>query len=293
MKQRVDLIAEQLDSFFQIARYTSLDTSFSKRISMFDSKIQQRIQPDFRQSCNGLMLKSSETISCIAATCFLCDEFVAELRDTHITDTFVVTHHMMDIDAGTPGLWNAKGFFALSAESFNWLEANRISIYVLHLPLDANASEINTHAALCRRLSMTPMGTLLYRPGYEMGYTVSVPKSLYEIAKMRFARTVSFGQLPPSPRCVAVLAGMVSSATMLEEISRCGCELLICGDVLLRQDTPRTREVVEWLHGQRLSILCLSHKETEEPALWELLDWLCRRFAPLPALFLRGGIRWK
>ena len=290
-------ISDYLDSMFQVAVYGDLDTSFSARMHYFPKDIISGISPLFLSRYNGLMMENSDEITEVVASCFLSDDIVDELKTLRISNALLICHHMLDIDAGQPGFWSARGFSAISLESFEYLQKNRISVYILHLPLDANQSKINTHKSFCNRLGLFPQMELLYRNGFTMGYLANGSPSWPMTATQCFSSKLVYGNISNDVKSfdspVAVLAGMVSSTSMLDEIVATGCSCLVCGDVLLRQRTKRAEDIARWLESTPLPIVCLSHKETEEPALEDLLTHINRIFPTIPTRFLRGGLQWK
>lgn len=289
-------LSAYLDSMFQVAVYGGLDTSFSKRMHLFPEEVLSAISPLFLSRYNGLMLENCDEITGVAASCFLSDDAVDELRARNADRTLLICHHMLDIDAGQPGTWNARGFSAISAESLAYLKEKNISVYILHLPLDANRSPINTHLSLCRRVGLRPQRDLLTRDGFTMGFLARGGPGWMAAAKRAFPASFVCGQ-DGGPQqdggSAAVLAGMVSSVSMLEEIAETGCSCLVCGDVLLRQRTERAEHILRWLEAASLPVICFSHKRTEEPALEDLLTHLKRSFPALSACFVRGGSQWK
>lgn len=290
-------ISDYLDSMFQVAVYGDLDTSFSARMHYFPRDVILNISPLFLSRYNGLMMENSDNITEVVTSCFLSDDIVDELRTRRISNALLICHHMLDIDAGQPGTWNARGFSAISSESFAYLQKHGISVYILHLPLDANESKINTHLSFCNRLGLFPQTELLHRHGFTMGYLVNGSPLWHVTAERIFSSKIVYGKFVNDVEHfdapIAVLAGMVSSTSMLEEIVTTGCSCLVCGDVLLRQRTKRAEDISKWLKYTPLPIVCFSHKETEEPALKDLLTHINRIFPTIPTRFLRGGLQWK
>lgn len=290
-------LSDYLDSLFHVTLYDNMDTSFSAKIHYFSQEIISDILPSFLKRYNGLMLENSKEISFVTAACFLSDEIVNELKTNQMKNVLLICHHMLDIDAGQPGNWNAKGFSAISVESFTYLKNNGISVYILHLPLDANQSKINTHLSLCNRLGLIPQQDMLRRNGYTMGYLAQANSHWLSVAEENFSLKLIFGDflenslLADAP--IAILAGMVSSVSMLEEIRNTGCSCLVCGDVLLRQKTKRAEDISQWLTTTPFPILCFSHKATEEPALKDLLKHVNELFPAIPTTFLSGESTWK
>ena len=293
---KITVLTEYLDFLFHIDLYKRSDYSFLKRIQCVPDSIRFEFVPTFFERCNGLMLKNSDMVSTVIVSCFLSDDVIDALRAKQLGNALLICHHMFDIDSGLPGLWNARGFLMISSESFFYLKNNGISVYILHLPLDANNSIINTHLSLCRCLRLRPERDLLYREGYTMGYLVAPNLQWLSAADDYFFSKLIFGNLVErlsSPDFVAVLAGMVSSIATLEEIASSGCSYLLCGDVILRQRTKRAEEIFQWLMTTPIPIVCFSHKESEEPAMKELLKHIQQRFPGLSTLFLKGTLQWK
>lgn len=291
-------MTDWLDRLYRINCISGLDRSFSKRMHLFDRQIRDQMQKDFLERYNGLMLCGEDDMQRVLFSCFLSDAVVQELVREQCGPALLVTHHMLNIDAGRPGRYDAKGYCALGIDSFLQLKKRGVSVYVIHLPLDCDHFAINTHRALCNKLDLTPREPLLERTSYQMGYLATGDSFLYQKIRNNFDQCVCYGAAPPSSAAlkgatVGILSGMISTPAMLAEIVQKGCRLCICGDALLRNNTIRCKEMEQCLQNSPISFLCLSHKQSEEPALLELMNLTAKTFPGLQTEFIRGGLAWQ
>lgn len=295
---KIEKIVGFLDEMYNLNLVDIVDISCSKRVNTIHKAILNDVEPVFKKRCNGLCFQNGKEIREIYFSCFLSDFLVDWLREADVSEAMIITHHMFDIDAGEPGGYEAKGYSFVSLESYQWLKKSNISVYVLHLPLDMNANSINTHKALCNKLGLSPIKDLLNYEGYRMGYIAKSTANLYSSVKVGFKRFINLGRPLPLEgdlvgQTVSVVAGMISSTSMIDVIAESGTALCICGDVLLRTNTERMKNMENHIRVSHFPFLCISHQWTEVPVLLELKNVLQIQFPDIHMHVVMGEDRWK
>lgn len=254
------------------------DASMQKRRALIDCTVESFLSTQFLDQMNGAVFRAKDDRVCsvIACSVFL-DKICVDtlLKQEEKRNIFLLTHHFFDIDCGRPGTDSGRGFSMVDAEALRELYLRGIQICSVHLPLDLNQSPVNTHRAFARRLGLLPEDDLLDYPFGKMGYVVRSTEAFRNCFSGLFPEVVSYGKILPAEEPetgIAVVAGMISSPEMLKKIEVRGCKILICGDVLLRNGSERTRQMEAYLQQTSLSIYCVSHYQSEFWALKELAE---------------------
>lgn len=273
------------------------DASMQKRRALIDCTAESFLSAQFLDQMNGAVFhaKDDRVCSVIACSVFL-DKICVNtlLKQEEKRNIFLLTHHFFDIDCGRPGTDSGRGFSMVDAEALRELYLKGIQICSVHLPLDLNQSSVNTHRAFARRLGLFPEDDLLNYPFGKMGYVARSTEAFWDHFSGLFPEVVSYGKMLPAEEPetgIAVVAGMISSPEMLKKIEERGCKILICGDVLLRNGSKRTRQMEAYLQQTSLSIYCVSHYQSEFWALKELAE---RVAGPeMETLLIYDGKLWK
>lgn len=289
-------IVNYLNDMYSLDSFEESDNSISKRFSLFPTCIYNSFEKDFITRSNGLLFNNGEEVQSIVFACFLSNFIWKSLEESNLRDAIIITHHIYDIDAGDPFGGVGEGFSTISAEFFQWLRAHRISAYALHLPLDMNEKLINNHNSFCEKLCIKITNSLLDFKRYTMGYLGEIEYCDFCNIRKIFKRVATYGKSLPERETynVAVLAGMISSVEMLKEISTHSIDVLICGDVLLRNGSERMRIIERYLFEEcPYHIICVSHQWSEEIGLLKLMNHLEDNIKDVMFYFVNGEDRWK
>lgn len=247
------------------------DSSMLRRRPLIGMRSEKVMRTEFLKKMNGIVFdKEFDSVDTVIFSAFLDERCVSYIETFPREEKILlITHHFFDMDCGTPGKNNGRTFSFLEYERLIRLYDRNVQICSIHLPLDVNSSRINTHAALCRKVwKMTGRDLLKYSFG-NMGYEIEgvqlIPpeKEFHQIAEYGCGAN-------PAHNKIAVVSGVISNAEMLQTMVRRGCGVCICGDVLVRNQSERTREMEKFLNTLPMSVYCISHYQSEIPALEEM-----------------------
>ncbi len=265
------------------------DSSGLKRINRIPENIRSLLSNEFLALANGLFFNLEDRdIDTVVFSVFLdqnCLNYV--LNQLNGKRALIVVHHFFDIDCGYPDKRLGSDTFFAESELYKRLYANEIQICVFHLPLDINSSEINTHKSFLENLwgsAQNPKSPIYTFPFGELGYYLSLGKEALSFVE-HFDEILYFGKQYESCEDaiqslkslsdrrllkVAVWAGMTSSTDILKEVENQKCDFCICGDVIIRNQSSRSAEVLNYLNNMPLTVFCVSHYQSELFALKDL-----------------------
>ena len=77
------------------------------------------------------------------------------------------------------------------------------------------------------------------------------------------------------------------------ELESLGFDNLVCGDVLVRTGGQRYIDTQKTVSDSQLSILCVSHLKSEQPAVKAMAEAMGRAFPSVEVLYLPEYTGWK
>ncbi len=274
------------------------DHSMRKRRNLIEKTAERMFSQEFLEGMNGTVFPcvQDREYSVIACSVFLDDVCVKNLLSQQKEQNiFLLTHHFFDIDCGRPGTCSGTGFSMINIEKLRQLYDRGVQICSIHLPLDVNKSVVNTHRALTEQLGLVPEKDLLEYPFGTIGYMVNGSMFSEKQLRKMFPDTISYGNVDQKldlSKKIAVIAGMISSTEMLQRVEKQNCGILICGDVLLRNGSRRTKQIEEYISQTSLKIYCISHYQSEFWALKRLTELVAGCSDMLPLLIYDKEL-WK
>ena len=264
-------IINMLDETFNIREHIGKDTSFVKRISdYFNNHLISRFEHGFVGNCNGPMILGSALIERIYGATFLSDGTLVELIKQNPENSLLIVHHPLDIEGGINDL-DFIGYRAVSSNLLlSYIEKGG-NVYSLHLPLDVNKYEINTHSAFLKYLSLqhNEISPLLTINNHEYGYMLNIEatptEDIIDLIDKRCPRYLQYGASIDATKItrIGLLAGMISSLEQLRQIENIDCDLCICGDLFIRDGSKRYLDLHRAVSESNTSFICLSHNISE------------------------------
>jgi putative NIF3 family GTP cyclohydrolase 1 type 2 len=133
--------------------YAQLESDFITR-DMTDTwakymgEIEECISFNFKERSMGLVCDFTNEINKVYSAMFPTKEILQSIIDDGATDAMLFMHH--------PSIWDirrAKPFYQMDKKLLEKFKVNRISIYILHVPLD-NFSEYSTSKTLADALDI-------------------------------------------------------------------------------------------------------------------------------------------
>ena len=132
---------DTLDKDFEITKYKDEWGAFLE--------FNEFINPDFKERYIGVMLNNSDEIKKVYTSTFPDNIILEEILKRNETDVLLFSHHAMGYDPTREDFL----FYNIPVEYLKELKARRISLYVLHLPLDKNGI-YSTSMSLARVLQL-------------------------------------------------------------------------------------------------------------------------------------------
>lgn len=220
---------------------------------------------DFDGAFNGLQFENSGAVSAIATAV---DAGIAEIElASDLGANLLLVHHGMFWDPPVPVV-------GPSYRKIKILVDNDISVYSVHLPLDAH-DEVGNNVLIAKALGLKKMGRCFPcgKDGIGIGVLAAGPRggvrTLSSRLKKLFPDTykeILFGSSNPGK--IAVCSG--SCSDVLKDMPGLGVDTLVCGE--LRQKCfPLAREL-------RLNLFPCGHYATERFGIAALGEVLADRF---------------
>jgi len=223
-------IVADLDSRFQVDRFEP-DMPFSQLVPEAYQgtgvALEEYLEPDFLKTFHGLMVRGGQAMNKVFSMVFLSDEMLQKVASQNVKDCLLFSHHPLMMET------SSRGFLPLSESWFPFLRENRVSIYVLHTPLDVH-SEISTTRALCRDIGVDVKGSWCPDPEGSTGLWGAVPKPasmssfLEKVRRSTEVSELQFIENRSEVMTVAVRPGGVNAEEILEAQSL-GCDTLVTG----------------------------------------------------------------
>jgi dinuclear metal center YbgI/SA1388 family protein len=224
-------------------------------------------------SNNGLQVEGCDEVQRVAFAVDGCLEVFEQAVEAGAD--FLIVHH--GISWG-PGFRTLTG---TTAARFRTLFCNGLSLYGVHLPLDAHA-DVGNNAMLARALGLHGRQTFAEYHGIEIGYhgTLPVPMSLDEFAGL-VAETVG-GEpvvVNAGPETI-VNIGIVSGggADAIPETARLGLDCLLTGEIA-HQNIHTARE-----YG--VNVVAAGHYLTETWGVRAVMECVKENFPSVDCVFL-------
>jgi putative NIF3 family GTP cyclohydrolase 1 type 2 len=107
------------------------------------------INPDFKEKYIGVMLDNTYEIEKVYTSTFPDTEVLDDIISRNETDILLLSHHAMGYDPTLEGF----PFFNIPADYLKKLKEQRVSFYVLHIPLDKNG-DYSTSVNLAKELQL-------------------------------------------------------------------------------------------------------------------------------------------
>jgi putative NIF3 family GTP cyclohydrolase 1 type 2 len=223
----------------------------------------QYVSELFRKRYMGLYIDNSTEIETVFTAVFPSDKVLNHILATGVTDALLFTHHPMTWDIRIPEV-----FSYINNESLDQLKKGRISIYVLHTPLDKNgqystsvnfakAIGVRQESEFCKYFDVVNVGII----GSTDYKTVN---ELVEHIKSVVAHDVrlwNYGTKDIKNGKVALAAGGGNEIFVLEEVLNFGINTYITGVTVKNDFSKKSHEFAE---KNKINLIGTTHYSTEK-----------------------------
>ncbi len=196
-------------------------------LSFLDSEMQVKTFGDYPTAFNGVQFGDTESLRKVKKICAACDAGLYQFSEAKkLGAQILLVHHGM--------LWNAAApFTGANYEKMKTLSSGDITLYSVHLPLDAHDIYGN-NAQLVKKLKLEAVASCFEYCGNQIGKIALTPKGgraeLARRLKNLFKKTykgIEFGSA--NPKHIAVCSG--SAAEAIHHLKDYGLDTLITGEV--------------------------------------------------------------
>jgi dinuclear metal center YbgI/SA1388 family protein len=224
-------------------------------------------------SNNGLQVEGDEQVSCVAFAVDACLEVFE--RAAEIGADFLVVHHGISWGTGF------QTFTGNTAARFRTLFCNGISLYGVHLPLDAHP-QVGNNAVLAQLLELGDQRTFAEYGGIEIGYhgVLPAPMALADLAQMVQERVgdppIVIGAGAEMVERIGIVSG--GGADLVPGSARLGLDCLLTGEI--------THQHVHTAREYGINVIAAGHYRTEVWGVQAVQDWVADAFPELDCQFL-------
>jgi len=271
--------------------YTKLDKDFGIENLKDDwSFIEYNdfINPEFKKRYIGLVLDNTSEVNKVYTATMPDIDILEKLILLKESDVLLFSHHAMGYDPTIPGF----PFYDIPENYLSKLKQQRISFYVLHLPLDKNG-EYSTSVNLAKHLDLEIMDEFCDYEGVRCGVVCkTVFKTASEFAEAvksvvgHKVKLIRNGNEKILNDRVAVVAGGGSVDFAVKEIADLGINLYLTG---CTRQVPSFEPIMEFhriAEENRINVIGATHYSTEKYACMAMVKYFEK--LGITAEFLEG-----
>ncbi|HEX2050370.1 MAG TPA: Nif3-like dinuclear metal center hexameric protein [Actinomycetota bacterium] len=285
---RLDDLVRRLDDYFRVPDVRGDDWAPAFDACYPDPYWRDHVEPGYEGRWDGLMVRGTPDVACVATCVFPSDRIV----DTLAPETLLFSEHPLDFG-------DEPGFQPLSRASFQALQEVCAGFYHVHAPLDMHP-EVSP-SRLCAHGMRVDVDDEYFpiAEGIPGGAAVigDCDATLDELA----ARLHSYlgPEIPvevvtrPRERAsrVAVVAGGGAMLEPLEQSIERGCDTYVTGNAVTRCRLDFVRANVDAFNERAaeagVAVIDGTHYGTEKPPQLAMVEWF--RARGVPAEFLSDG----
>jgi len=231
--------------------------------------------PEFKERSMSLVCDFTDHISQIYTAVFPSISTMQHLVDSGAEESMLFVHHPMTWD-----IRKAPDVFTeMDRDLLKEFRKKRISIYCLHVPLDAYG-EFSTSVNLAKALRIKPVQSFAPYYGVMAGVVGETKLTMIEdlLKSLRSAigheaRLYEYGTSESKDRKVAVIAGGGNDAAFLSELALAGINVLITG-ITVKNDYSRAAH--EFAAAKGINVIGGTHYSTEKFACMSMISYFSR-----------------
>ena len=267
---KIKEIKNILDDRFNIKNVPP-DLPFSKILPIIYNKTNidfvNYFTRDFLISFHGLMIKNSEQVNKVYLTVFLSREILDKIFLRNENNILIFSHHPMEMETSN------RGFLSLPEKYFQEMQKRKISIYILHTPLDIHPN-ISTSQSMANKLNLK--NCQRYSPnsiGYS-GVYGNLPKKynfsdfIELLRKMFNLEEIHFIKKFNNIYKIGIMAGGGADVEYIKETISLGCDTYISGDYenkIKNEYSIKKRKEFDKIKNQlSINLIECSHYATEK-----------------------------
>lgn len=290
-------LTSRLDGFFDIASLQP-DMPFSALVpsAYAQAGIDPRahFQGAFLELYHGLMLRNSDAVQASYTSVFLSDEIVRKVVACAPPDSLLICHHPLVMETSD------RGFLPLSIDSLYALRDAKVSVYVLHTPLDVH-EDLSPSSALARGLELSHEGRFHQVDKGYAGVYGTLPRAVgFEDLLDRVRQVTGVADVHAicnrsQVRRLAVLGGGIDADGILK-VEALNCDALVTGtywNAVQNEIGRRYREAFERVRGRlTINLVECSHYASEAVVIkTDMVDLMATQWG-LPCEYVPQDDPW-
>lgn len=232
------------------------------------------ITEQFLKRSMGLVTDCSDTISYVYTAVFPSADVISKIISDGRRDALLFVHHPMNWD-----ITKFPVFSDVPAALLEKLRERKISIYNLHVPLDANGP-YGTTANLAAALGVDATGEFYEYFGVKVGVIGTTDCGDVNALKNRFEEAVGhpvalykYGEEEIRDGKVALIAGGGNTADVYPFLREMGINAYLTGIAAINEDFAPSVEAHEAAKAGGVNILAGSHYSTEKFACMKMVEY--------------------
>lgn len=271
--------------------YLKLDNDFGVERLKDDwsfMKFNDFIAPGFKKNYMGLVLDNTTELKKVYTATIPDLDILDKLIRSNETDVLLFSHHAMGYDPTMTGF----PFYDIPEEYLLKLKQQRISFYMLHVPLDKNG-EFSTSVNLAKHLNLEITDEFCGYEGVQCGVICKTEKrtatGLKDYVRTLIGHEVKLimhGENKIRDGLVAIAAGGGSMGFVAKELVELGINMYITG---VTRHVPGVEFIMEFhriIKENKINVIGATHYTTEKYACIAMVKYFER--LGIPAEFLEG-----
>lgn len=252
--------------------------------AMFMGSIEEYLTYSFKERSMGLVCDFTDEIKKVYTAVFPTKNVMTKILEDGVKDALLFMHH--------PSVWDIRGkksFYQMDKEMLKKFKDNRISIYILHVPLD-NYGQYSTSKTLADVLGLeieTPFksycGALSGVIGKTTCKTIEELNSNFSKVLGHNTKLYKYGKSTIRDGRVAIVAGGGNSIETVKEMIENKVDVLITG---VSTNTSKFFEVHEFEKNNCINVLGGTHYSTERFTCEKMCEYF--KNINLPSEFIPG-----
>lgn len=230
---------------------------------------------NFKDRYMGLVLDNAEEIEKVYTAVFPSDRVLKEILDKGENNILIFTHHPSTWDTTVDGF----PFKDMSKDLLIKLKKNNISLYCLHVPLDANG-EYSTSVNYARKIMISHEEDFAKYYGMQVGVigrtklnTLEDLVNVVEKAVGHKVKSLKYGSDNIADQKIAVVAGGGNDPEILKELLGKGIKTYVTGVVNPIGGYPPAVEFDLLARENKINVIGSSHYSSEKFACIKILDY--------------------
>ena len=234
------------------------------------------INPDFKERYIGVMLDNTYEIEKVYTSTFPDTEVLDDIISRNETDVLLLSHHAMGYDPTLEGF----PFYNIPTDYLKRLKEQRVSFYVLHIPLDKNG-DYSTSVNLAKELQLEITSQFCEYLGNKVGVICETNFTKLEDFALHVENVIGheikvrqYGDEIIERNTVAVAAGGGCIDFVAQELAALGINTYLTGCTRPIPSFGPNMEFHRIAKENKINLLGATHYSTEKYACMAMVEYI-------------------